>query len=633
MAMRTRDAGFRLSECGAPVLPIIDVSEASAVQRIAELHGVEVEWVDAPVVDSWPVVRGGGVGAGDVDSVPEARLYAQLSGREFVGLVADLAVCASGQKPSVVVARPSTMSYELLHFLCSDATQPTGLILGRDAAMRRLAVLQRAAALWCSGAPADGRTLIFTRERFEAVRRPEGAFLSTLAPNEEIRRAVGGGAGVLFLGTHSIGFDLRLGPDLQICPYQMGDQAGSPRPLCLESGRCTQLPRLPERRQAWTDGRLAPPSLLRARLLALHGCGLIRLPDGLLSESFSFAASLNVESVFGAALVTWRSLEETSSDAREFYGLLNDLSDGQRCGEALLRYNSQANASAWPLLVLLGDPDYTIAPLPHLKPLPLNLSRPPPPRDGPEGAAYLMRLVATRSLVATIARPRTDPSAPAWRTLDHTFEKLVAAAFEEPGAPPPLGLVQAFNGASADLVGNSRQGLLDSVVARCERVGSEDHRPCDRCGAPARRQQFRERLAEAGNWWVQFCDTCGTHDVSPVDGGSLVDLSGLSNGRLGISEALRDARASVCVRRAYSHAADFGQEFASISLPWPLDEDGRLVAQWWLPEALPEGPLRCAVCLAWGDKLGMSVGLFRQAGADYPLGGNVAPAPSSMVGK
>jgi hypothetical protein len=579
------------------------------VRRVAMLHGAELQWTAASRVDEWSVTRTGLVVATENLAEPAARLYAQLSGRAYAGVAAVEELTRDLVGVAVLVTRPECLTYETLLALHSGERNATGLILGNDAAGQLLAVKQRIVALWCAGTRSSDRVFLFTRENFESVSRAEGSFLGAAAPNSQIRDAVGRGAGMLFVSTHSVGFDLRLGPNLQLCPYKPGQVTSAPRPLCLELGKCTQLPRLPSVEDAWADERFASADVMQANIMVLYGCGLLRLSGPLVSEDFNIGLTLNEEAVFGACLVTYRSLEETAPDGREFYPLLNELSKGAAVGGALRAHNKRAGAPGpEPFLVLLGDPDYRVArmALPDLPEV-----WPAPPVTPPKSAEPLVRLVARRSLVASIARNRVPPEADAWRVLDRAFEKLAAGELGPPQAPQRDETTTEFNDALVELVGLSRQGLLDAVVERSVRDGSETHAPCFNCRGLARVQHFREHVEGVGAWRVHLCDSCGSHEIAPVGIASVVDFTEVASGRLRIPAAEPGARASVCVRRAYSHAADFGSDFASLSLKWPTTGSGELAEEFELPSKLPEGPLRCAVCLAWGESIAMGVSLFR----------------------
>ncbi len=582
---------------GRPLIPVATAAELSALQHVADLHGVRLLAADAEPGVATPS-RSGGVAAFGDAAAASAALYAHLSGRPFLGVVplGDL-----GREPlGVVVTTTPQLSYDLMSRLYHNGARPSaapGLLLGRDADDLWLIVKRSALALACSGLGKGRRTLVFPAADFHKVSRPEGLFIGGLARNDEVVDALSAGPGVLFLHTHSTGFDLRLGPKLQVCPLDPREPTQAAlRPPCLDSGRCTQLADLPPRETAWRDGRLVATAAIRACVLVLIACSAVRLRDDLLDPVFNMGAALSRQATAGAILATWRGFEAISPEGFELYELLDRIADGEAMGVELERFHRLQGSVAPPVgLCLLGDPDYQLAPA-SFAPL---TARPPARPPTPDRAALsrdLGRLEISRRLVRDFLDVAPCAASDQER-LDALFTEQGRALLAARSATPSAALRELNKRIAQRLL--DADFVFERLIPYTTSDGATSLRACPTCGQPARERRLQFHV-EVPDWRATFCDTCATSEMCEADLPSAVGFRSDGDGAFRLLRHAPDAEAAVQYFNAFYPALVAVPEHFRQAFWWPRDEAGRLLSHFRAPDTLPSGPLRCKVFLVQG---------------------------------
>lgn len=345
---RVKDPGALLAAAdGSPVWPVASDADLDALTDLASLFGAPVEEVGCTETACLNTASVGGA-IEDVGSMCEAcdaaaSLYANLSQRRFIGRVGvdDLRVESS---LAVVVACWKDLTFTLLEAVSAPPGRTViGLIVspGSGAELFRQALVRSAASRL--GPSQDCRVV-------------EANFLGGLraAKSTQVFEALGAGAGVLNLITHSDGIDAYLGDELVLCPfYRYPAVATLDRaPHCYTSGFCHRREKRVE--EAGRRGELIDPKSIRARLLVWNSCQGIRIDRGRVDALWGLAPILLGSATLGGLILTYSPilLAKNSCD-----GLLHRLEQGVDAGEALATFLGSPPATRLGYRsVLFGDP-------------------------------------------------------------------------------------------------------------------------------------------------------------------------------------------------------------------------------------------------------------------------------------
>jgi hypothetical protein len=388
-----------------------------------------------------------------------------------------------------------------------------------------------------------------------------------------VRDALGAGAGLLRVVTHSDGIDAYLADGLTLCPLPAarGDRLRSPR--CVDTGWCHRAGTTVSAARA--GDRLLPASAIAARLLIWHVCYGVMPATGplarVLDRNWGLLPQLVANPRVGALLTTW-GIEAVGTPAR----LLAALSAGLPLGVALAeqRRHDAATGAGTPLL-LIGDPDLRV-PVERSPPLdPGSGSRWARPRAVSGGGRPLEFLnAAIRRQVLRDPRARATggealAALAAWQRDDVAADSARAAVVRH-------------------LVANNRMFFLDwGAMAR-----AAGRLPRDTCGACGRRR-WAQRFLAPGGVVRRFatCPGCGVVEDAPeesrlalrvVDGA--FELTGPLPGRAFAGGLLLGG----------SEPSDLR------SFDWPRTRDGAPVRRFEPPTPWPVGPLRAVAVVLTG---------------------------------
>jgi hypothetical protein len=596
---------------GVPVLPIRDPEELARLERIAVLHDAALTRVEALPADAdVAATRAGLVVSFGADAADAGALYAHLTGRRHLHAerVADVLAAA----PTCVVAAAQRCSFDLMDGLFGqgrdDRRPMPGLVTAPTAADLAFVAKRWATALLAAGARPSHRSIILPMQDFARVERPEGRFIGGAEPAEGVLREFESGSSLALVVTHSNGLDLAVGSGPYFCPFPPerrleGDRA---RPICLESGVCTLMPKLPQRLDAWQSGALTGIERIRTQLLLLFTCYGVRFVDRILSPEFGLGPSLSLQATTGAIVTSW-SVARTDPAGTLMYPLLNALADGVAVGEALRAFNASERASrVGTSLCLLGDPDYCLAPDPAQPKLPedhfIDNTR---PRALEEHRLALSSLLAKRAIATHALTQFRVQDAEIGPRLDQNLKRYEQMLMTGAGrAPQSEAVVREINADFVRVVALTRP-WLDQLAGPFGIGGTVTPCQCGLCGRPAFASDFVFHGEVLQPWRMRRCDHCASIEIENGTLDCPIDFDALPEGRLRLRRPLPGGRLMVvAVTATIAAIVPPPDGYATVRLEWPLDAEGSPEREFALRD-LPKGPLRLHVLGAWGDRFGM----------------------------
>jgi hypothetical protein len=590
---------FLRSAEGSPVWPAGSAEELADLARVAELCGARIEEVHAKPGEAKAgreVVVALGEGVEDL-----ARLYAHLTGRQ-VRSARDLTELAEGVRPAVVVTTEAWFTAELMDVLyaAEHAGPAPGILCARDLEGLRRQVLLRSAAAALSGPLKAGRIDVRPLLPIPRLVTPTKELLGGKASPSELRAALGKGAGLLTLLTHTDGIDGCLGP-LTLCPMDRRPADADPdrSPACQMTGMCHRLD-LPLEEALHSDSLLAPEGL-SARLLVLYGCWGALLNDSVVDAAWGMAPRLQASPDLGAVVTTWK-MDLYNPEALEV--LARPLSRGVPVGEALGRLLRSATARRIGLrMCLLGDPRVCF---PATEPGPRSKRKPTSrPAEATETrgkrADDLGGLAFLRAhLLERLPYLSDELGQSAQAALDE-IEAYECAVWR--GVPLPA--VEEMHGhpmRSAVLDCLCALGSVPALrwmnLARSFRAEPSGER-CFGCGQRTEALVMRTRVAGAPARRMLNCPRCGFVEDRSVRAGA-IPVAVREGSTVRLQGPLPDAN--------WAARLVLDPPLASLKKcwEWPAGPDGKPAAVFEPPEPWPVGPLRLAFFRMVGGDLSIS---------------------------
>lgn len=353
---------FLLRANDEPVWPVRNRLELKALQSITNIFGSSIKKVSGNPGTSSPD-KETVVGLGY--NVKEAGLlYAHLTQRRY-RTVSSLKELNPNRLPAVVITNTGLLNKELLELLYNSEkvrTQVTGVICADDPQLLRKQVLVRAAASHLSGHLEFIRVDVSPGRLLEHKKVAGHEIIGGNVASEEMRSALGRGAGLLSLKTHSDGIDALLIKDLTLCSMsQLQIKPGTQNmPVCQETRFC-------HRHEAHIDevlqsGKVLSPEAIAARIFVFESCFGLLLPGGIIDFGWSLGHRFLVSDTIGAIITTW-GLTYTGGVRTKV--LTQNLLKGMPVGAALALYNVSDGAKKYGnnhRMCLLGDPRVKLPP-------------------------------------------------------------------------------------------------------------------------------------------------------------------------------------------------------------------------------------------------------------------------------
>jgi len=571
----------------------------------AQLHGLAVTELEDFLASAAATPTAGTVVAASEEVKESAQRYAALTGRDphRVCMLDDL---PAGVHPAVVVTLSRSVSARTFrrlydHDADAGAGAAAGLLIASNVEELNRVLLKSAASVACAGLlEAKQLAMIYADHDFPAIHRGPHSFLSGTSAKADVLEAVSTGVPIVAVFTHNTDFDLRLSPTLQLCPYPPG-AAPRPDPLppCLQSDRCTRLAGLPARGQAWRDQRIVGFPMLKAGVLVVHSCSVVRTGK----PTFIAAASnlgnfLSADASYGACITTWKQ-ELAPGDGSSLNTLLNDVASGQAVGCALAQFNrSDVAKASGARLCLLGDPLYRLRASP-----PAATLRPPTrlERRGQRAVphtGWLVEIAQRKHLInqqGSLSALISLEVASANTVLD---ELLIEAARGTVGEDR-LRTVRLESNDHAARISALCESAEAHVLSFCSFAGTSNDASCGICGEPAYMYRHEACTAQASEWLMTLCPTCGTDRAGPPSSPDLKILRRGKNWILSLTHYPAEARAAVRVFEVGYSFLNRRLEANKTWFAWPVEANGDIAREFALPESGFSSPARCRVSLAW----------------------------------
>jgi hypothetical protein len=357
--MDAGDVGDRLlAHAGAPAWPVRNPAELSALEQAAAIAGLQVQLVSATAADE---PRGSElvVGVGRETAVI-ARLYAHLTGRQ-VAYAEDVA-SGVARDPAVIVVMEHALTVAVLDLLSQRASEGhvIGVITGHDADTLRLQALVRSIAARASTRAPPARVSLFPMLANPPQAEPADGILDPRAPGDIVRAALGRGAGVLTLMSHSDGIDAGLGV-LVLCPMDRTPAHPDPRrlPRCQERGTCHRARGIPIDQMIAGPKHVAPEALA-ARVMLYATCWGVLPSRSFDDNAWSLGRRMLNNPRIGALISSWDAQWYDPADVLAF---ARQVAAGCKVGLAVNQLLTSASARRTGLrMCLFGDPEIRQAP-------------------------------------------------------------------------------------------------------------------------------------------------------------------------------------------------------------------------------------------------------------------------------
>jgi hypothetical protein len=346
---------FLLTADNEPIWSVKTQSELNGLQKLAKVFGSSLKKVTGEFGYSKSIEEEV-VGLGK-EVEKSGLLYAHLTKRKYRSAenIKDL---SAGNIPSIVVTKTQFLDNELLEFLYTPRTtgkQSPGIICSDDPQLLRQQVLVRSAAAHLSENLNSLRIDVIPSLPINHLKKLGYEIVGGKASPQKVRDAIGNGAGLLRISTHSDGIDTKLGKDLTLC--SMLDLQTKPNEIYSPTCHATQFCHRHKvsLKEILQSDKLVSPEGVVAGIFILHCCAGLRLPSGYIDVNWSLGPRFFNSSSLGAILTTWELVITTPAQTDI---LTRNLSAGVSVGKALALFNNSNEAKKFGRnrMCLLGDP-------------------------------------------------------------------------------------------------------------------------------------------------------------------------------------------------------------------------------------------------------------------------------------
>jgi hypothetical protein len=353
---------------GVPIIPLQsheDLKILASMGSLLRTHYYEPQAMDLMMKDIDPM---GEVVCLAPEYIQEARLFAYLTQRSVrLGIASQL----SPSPGLVVVMRSSQLTSSVLNALykTTESTSAPGLLVSSNRLDLRTQILRRALARLSPlfSGPREIRIICGSR----GIRGSKTQVtLGSQSPKSARIAALGAGAGLLQIISHSDGVDAYLGEGLTLCSrFDYLDGRASRPPRCVltntchramlsrtavKSGNFPKVEQLMSMQDAIKSGELLSPSHLSATTLVWDVCWGVVDRDFPIHQRWSLGLQLATHAAVGAMVTTWQ-LEIQNEELIERFSQL--VAQGLRLGDVIATINSSPDARRFGnLFCLFGDP-------------------------------------------------------------------------------------------------------------------------------------------------------------------------------------------------------------------------------------------------------------------------------------
>ena len=496
------------SYLGKIVWPIRHDEDLQALQDLAQTFGAEAKLVDGPTEIDKRERQGLVVGLGD-DVYNEARLYADLTARNFAPISELRELNDSSLFPDVIVTNTSNLCVELIAACqpCQSRNYLAGLIVASDQNALHKVVLVRSAATSLHGPFHEQPQLVDVSPFLPLglAQAEQRWWAGAHASGAEVKHALEIGAGVLTVNAHGDGIDVNLNSGI-LCTVKSDYHGSDPdqSPQCNAAQYCHRLKKPLD--VALNDDRLISPDILSARILIMNVCWGVWPDNPAIEATWGLGARLAENHRVGAILTTF---EVVITKPEDMDSLKSNLSSGEPLGEAATQY-LETYSKLGTRLCLLGDPKTRISTLDEAPPV-LHFEP-------------LLPLKRIRKLQANLQFMRAYVEAGLPKSQDmYSPEDLKALAAIE-ASEKSLKMNLGFEETYSDMLATTldvilRRGVVPShdwFSFAYSKERTVHHIGCEMCGASA--QEYEIPLTLASGWERRFviCPVCGIVEDAPV---------------------------------------------------------------------------------------------------------------------
>ena len=514
-----------------------------------------------------------------------AELYANLTGR-FHRPCEDPDALSAGCD-DVIVGLTGILTPELMHraFVRGDTRRAPGLICA-PTAEELLAVCQRQASKLVRGPKKPLRRIfLFPALDFAVIYRGSDLFVGGTVSADVLVPLLSSGADMLVIFTHSGGLDIRLSWKLFGCPYPSPAEKAELMPACQTLGRCLRaLTMSPD--AAWDAGLLVPLTAIRADILVIVSCNVVRLVDGIMDPAYGVGATLLRQADFGVLVTTWRA-ESHLNFGLYCNAFLNDLASGTSVGRAVASFNGSEYARKFGAnLCVVGDPCYALPSGLEFPELPL-----PPAGKGAHSAQPAKMHHSTRSQ-AVLLQDSIDAALPgAGRYFDANKGRSLAASLSSCSENEEAYKLEDLDGKLLDFLGSAP--FVDRFRAPNHAIGLSEDGICPSCLSPARVHWRIFPDYQVRPWRIVSCARCDD-SIMPESWQVSLDLSRLAETYVCVSGL--PANATVLFSLTPMHALPDRPIFQHRDYARVASAEQKIIFQ--LPSPLSSLPLRCNILAA-----------------------------------
>jgi hypothetical protein len=490
---------------GDPVWPARSAAEFDDLRQLAAVFGTRLEQIPPCPASVQPGYRDEVVWGLGKQAFAAAELYAHLTSRSL--RLVDRGESTAGLVfASVVVTTIEMLTYDLLERLSARAPgHPIpGIIAAAPEALHRQVILRSAAAA-LSGPVRERRIDVAPTVQARSNRRRAARVLCEGDPAEQVREALGAGAGLLNILTHSDGVDACFGA-ATMCPMEAVQESfGATPPMCIVRGIC-------HRHQLSLDDATLASFLIRprevaARLVVFHTCKGILPADATVDPNWGLLPRLLDQARIGAVATTW---EMTLSVEKDLDRVAAGLEKGVPVGEALAHFmNMKPVRQRNVRMCLFGDPRLCL-------PASSRISKNNPASSWRPNAgelafleAYLRLKSRAKSAHARLLI-RTANKALAPYAARASNGRLAKSAADTAGRPVREALLDLFCNFGSTPSSDWNQF---AVVVRSFRSPS----PCPQCGMPTHTWIMRILRPKCPKRRMINCPRCGFIEDAPMD--------------------------------------------------------------------------------------------------------------------
>ena len=548
-------------------------------QRIPRLNRTSAQvsaYERTPGVLSLP----GTVWAFGSEAVKASELYGSLTGRPHQ-TCENLKELTNVSGNDVVLCTTRYLTSSFMHSLCihGDRIGMPGLICAPSESALEEVCRQRIRQIVQKRPNSNRRVFVYTSLDFKMASRGSDIHVSRAQSRETLPALLSSGADVLSIFGHSNGIDLAL-PDRQFaCPFVTASAATDLlSPPCQSEGICLRFQNRPTIEAAREAGGVVPLSILRAQILFLASCGVVKVHDGCVDPSYGLAAALLRFADFGVLITTWRT-EVTIPGC--FNSLINDLSSGMQAGQAVHRFNtSDVGKELGSSLCVVGDPCFALSNGDPFHPIPTlgadHAKESAARLEGPKHKAELLRLFVLR---AHSCDPKVGiPLAEKLKTVGNS------------ALHSPLTDISEFSNIDSEVLdffgADPHFAKLFGELAHVDQV--DENGICGSCLGPARIFAISFPGYDVKPLRLVGCPCCEDSSILPLGWSLRLNVADLKDGIVSVEGVPEDAQIRLCLSNVWKESA----------LYFIWRRDGTQLPPFRIPKWIPNIPFECRILVA-----------------------------------